>query len=78
MRTEGAVDGLPVVVLIDRELVGHVDPFEHEHVAFAFDFADRLTGEPPVLGVDASGLQRTAEGPGQSPAGSCDEVVQRG
>ena len=54
-----------------------MDSLEDENALVELDLADRFRAEATVVGGDVSGLQPTAEGTGQSPRGSRDDVVQR-
>jgi hypothetical protein len=78
MHPQHPVQDLPVDVRLDVQPVGDVDAFDHQDLALEFDFADGLADQAAVAGGDLAGLQRTADGAGQSPARRRDDVVERG
>jgi hypothetical protein len=75
---EGAVDLLPVGVLVDAQRVADVDSLDHEHAVLDLDLAGRFCSEASFAGVDLARLQRTPEGARQSARGGGDDVVERG
>ena len=77
MVLERALYGLPVGVGIDRKRVLDVYPLDHEYPVLGLDLGDCLAPQPPLSRLDLTRLQRASEGPGQSPAGSRDHVVER-
>lgn len=77
MRLECPLELVGVDVGADDEVIGHMDPLEDENAPVELDLTDRCRAETAVVSRDISGLQRTAEGTGQSPSGSRDNVVQR-
>jgi hypothetical protein len=64
--------------LVGGQPVGDVDAPDDQHLAVQLDLADRVCLETTVSGGDAARLQRAPEGPGQSPGGRGDQVVQGG
>jgi hypothetical protein len=64
--------------LVGGEPVGDVDAPDDQDLAVQLDLADRVCLETTVSGRDATRLQRAPEGPGQSPGGRGDQIVQRG
>ena len=55
-----------------------MDVFDDQDLVVQLDLADRVCLETTVSGGDATRLQRTPEGPGQSPGGRGHQVVQGG
>jgi uncharacterized protein (TIGR02453 family) len=64
--------------LVGDQPVGHVDPFDHQHLAVQLYLTNRVRLETTASCRDPARLQRTPEGPGQSPGGRGHEIVQRG
>ena len=72
---ECSLNGVCLHVGVNLEAIGHVDPLEDEHAVVEFYLSDGYRIESPAAG--GSGLQRTAEGTGQSSGSGCDAVVER-
>ena len=61
-----------------RDVVGDVNPPNHQDSVFGFDLACHLRPERSLRRLDPARRQRTSEGSRQSPAGGSDHVVEGG
>lgn len=83
---DGPIDGASILVnvvyALDQlrrgigrgEIVGDVDAFDHEHVAFELELSDGIGCE--FFDSDLARCQRSCKGAGQSTGGSGNDVVQ--
>lgn len=78
MQAVCAFDPVPVDVLVNLQGVGGMDPLDHQGLALQLDLAGDFAPETTASGRDASCLERTPEGAGQSATRRGDEVVKGG
>jgi hypothetical protein len=55
-----------------------MNPPNHEHTLFIFDFAANIGREPALIRIDFARYQRATEGSDHSPGGRGDDVIDRG
>jgi hypothetical protein len=74
-----SVDSLCGITLVihDLEMVGDKNSLDDEYIALLFNFARHFRSQVPLASRNAARFQRAPEGPGQSAAGSRNDIVQR-
>lgn len=65
------------LVWLEFQVVSDVDAPDNQHLPIQFDLTGRFGTEPSLPGRDPARLQRASKGPGESPRGRCNNVVQR-
>lgn len=65
------------VLLASLQAVGDVDPTDHEHTPLLLHLPTHVGRQSPATCIDPARLQRASEGPGQSTAGSGDDIIER-
>jgi len=63
---------------VKPQAVADVDAPDDQYLAVQFDLAGRLRGKETLPGWNPTRLQRAPKCSGESPGGSCHDVVQRG
>lgn len=69
--------GLEIRVRLDDEPVANPNALDHEDAVLDLDLTLGFRCEKPLARADAARFQRAPEGPGQSPGGSGDHVIER-
>ena len=75
-----AVDALGSFALFGRQLqvIGDVNPPDHQHIIFFFHFSFYRSGQIAFPGRNFARFQRATKGAGQSAAGGSNHVVDGG
>ena len=75
-----AMDALGSFALLwlKLEMVGHMDPLDHEHVIVFFHFPNYVRPEVALSRRNLTRLQRASKGASQSATGGSNEIVKRG
>lgn len=69
--------GQIVMLVVHAQMVGDVDTLDDENLFVDLHFSDYLGDQIVFVQLDTARLQRASQGSGESPAGSCDNVVER-
>jgi hypothetical protein len=66
------------VLFVRLEMIGDVDPPDHQDLAVLTDLAPHVGFELAATSIDSTRLQRAPEGPDQSAPGCGHHVVEGG
>jgi hypothetical protein len=61
---------------VHLEMIGDMDPADHQDLVFGLDFTDRFRGQIAFTSWDIARLQRASEGSGQSTGSGSNHVIQ--
>ncbi len=62
----------------DLQVVRDMDTANHQHLVFGDDLTFDICGQGPRLQSDTARIQRATQGAGESAAGGCYHVIERG